>query len=110
MSPSPAVALIVVLLPACNRPVDEGLGDLGEGGIAPPATTDLDTGAQEASAGPTDVPRDVGTDEDASTGEDAPASMCGNGTIEGDEDCDGDELALQTCMTWGFLAGALACN
>ncbi|PKN45552.1 MAG: hypothetical protein CVU59_08730 [Deltaproteobacteria bacterium HGW-Deltaproteobacteria-17] len=35
--------------------------------------------------------------------------VCGNNLIEGDEVCDGTDLAGQTCITQGFTGGALAC-
>lgn len=39
-------------------------------------------------------------------------SVCGNGTIEGTEQCDGDNLGGQTCesVTWGSETGLLRCN
>ncbi|HOE82652.1 MAG TPA: hypothetical protein PK329_06805, partial [Myxococcota bacterium] len=36
--------------------------------------------------------------------------VCGNGAIEGGEDCDGSELGLATCVTEGFIGGLLGCN
>ncbi len=35
---------------------------------------------------------------------------CGNDMAEGDEQCDGTDLAGQDCVTQGFDAGDLACN
>jgi hypothetical protein len=39
-------------------------------------------------------------------------SVCGNGTIEGTEQCDGQNLNGQTCesLTWGSQTGVLGCN
>jgi len=37
-------------------------------------------------------------------------SVCGDGVIEGDEDCEGDDLAGQTCESLGFLGGELSCD
>lgn len=37
-------------------------------------------------------------------------SVCGNGTIDGDEQCDGSNLNGQTCSTRGFSGGSLSCN
>ena len=34
--------------------------------------------------------------------------VCGNGAIEGGEDCDGSELGSATCVTEGFTGGVLA--
>ena len=36
--------------------------------------------------------------------------VCGNGAIEGGEDCDGSELGSATCVTEGFTGGVLGCN
>jgi hypothetical protein len=38
------------------------------------------------------------------------AAVCGNGTLEGSEPCDGANLNGQTCQTQGFASGTLACN
>lgn len=42
----------------------------------------------------------------------AAATICGDGTIEEGEDCDGEELAGQTCegLGLGFTGGTLACS
>lgn len=37
-------------------------------------------------------------------------SVCGDGIIEGDEDCEGDDLAGHTCESLGFLGGELSCD
>lgn len=39
-----------------------------------------------------------------------PDDTCGDGQINGDEDCDGRELGGQTCAGLGFAGGALACG
>jgi hypothetical protein len=36
--------------------------------------------------------------------------VCGNGIIEGSEQCDGNNLNGNTCSTYGFLSGTLTCN
>ena len=38
------------------------------------------------------------------------SEVCGNKSIGGDEICDGDDLAGQTCQSRGFTAGDLACS
>lgn len=52
-------------------------------------------------------------DPDSSSTTDDPTTdtgaQCGNGTVDGDEQCDGDALADETCETQGFAGGALAC-
>ena len=37
------------------------------------------------------------------------AQRCGNGNVESPEQCDGSNLASQTCVTKGFVAGTLRC-
>jgi hypothetical protein len=112
----PVVALAFALLSACNHEIEEGIGDLGEGGIDPSATTEASASSGESSdASDETPPPDVGEAEastaPAETGDDDPIpSMCGNGMVDADEDCDQNDFGLQTCMTWGFLAGELACN
>jgi len=39
-----------------------------------------------------------------------PDVSCGDGELNGDEDCDGRELGGQTCVGLGFVGGALACG
>jgi subtilisin-like proprotein convertase family protein len=45
------------------------------------------------------------TDDTTTTGD-----LCGNGTVDDGEECDGDDLADQTCSTQSFDDGTLACN
>ena len=47
---------------------------------------------------------------DASTDTDAAAPMCGDGTVDEGEECDGTALDEQSCLTRGFEGGELACN
>ncbi len=37
-------------------------------------------------------------------------SICGNETIEGSEECDGDSLGGTTCVSQGYTSGTLTCN
>jgi len=39
-----------------------------------------------------------------------PAPTCGNGVVDGLEQCDGAELAGETCVTLGYARGTLACG
>jgi hypothetical protein len=36
--------------------------------------------------------------------------ICGNGKVEGDEECDVGTLNGKTCVTEGFAGGTLACG
>lgn len=36
--------------------------------------------------------------------------VCGNGVIEGAEQCDGDNLGITSCTTEGFYSGSIGCN
>jgi sulfatase modifying factor 1 len=54
------------------------------------------------------------TDTGTSLGETTSAATsanaeCGNGVIEGEEECDGDDWQGMTCQSFGFISGALAC-
>jgi len=40
----------------------------------------------------------------------AAATACGNGSVEGSEDCDFGDLAGDSCVTLGFAGGMLACG
>ena len=42
-------------------------------------------------------------------GEDAGPAVCGNGVAEGGEGCDGMDVRQQTCTSYGFDSGTLAC-
>jgi hypothetical protein len=39
-----------------------------------------------------------------------PEPDCGDGAIDGEEECDGDDLGVESCATLGFDAGELACS
>ena len=49
--------------------------------------------------------------EESSSGSEStgPGETCGNDAIDGDEVCDGDALADETCVSQGFDGGTLAC-
>lgn len=48
---------------------------------------------------------------DASVGsESTGATVCGNGIVEGDEECDGLDLVGEDCTTRGFASGILRCS
>lgn len=39
-----------------------------------------------------------------------PGPVCNDGKIEGDEQCDGDDLNQHSCQSLGYATGQLACN
>jgi hypothetical protein len=53
-------------------------------------------------------PSDGGADTSGSAGSDVPG--CGNGVVDADEECDGTDLAGQTCNSLYEALGTLACN
>ncbi|MGC4115606.1 MAG: hypothetical protein QM765_13575 [Myxococcales bacterium] len=70
---------------------------VGLAGCPGPATNDPDTGG---------ATKDTGVEKkDSGT-----ANPCGNGTIDGNEQCDGDALNSKTCVTEGFGGGNLGCK
>ena len=52
----------------------------------------------------------VNTDKPATTQTCTVAPVCGNGIIEGTEQCDASNLNSQTCVSKGFASGTLKCN
>ncbi|MEE8409459.1 MAG: hypothetical protein V3T05_07635, partial [Myxococcota bacterium] len=46
----------------------------------------------------------------APAGDSGPDSDCGNGSRGGDEACDGNDLAGESCTSAGYDSGTLACN
>lgn len=42
--------------------------------------------------------------------EDRTTAFCGNGRLEGDEQCDGEDLGGVTCESLGYLGGTLVCG
>ena len=63
-------------------------------------TTDTSTGAVDAESS-------TGGGEESSTG---PVVLCGNGMLDGPEECDGANLDAMDCTTLGFTGGALTCT
>jgi cysteine-rich repeat protein len=57
----------------------------------------------------TEAMPDAGRDAFVPTEPDA-APACGNGRIEGTEECEGADLGGETCVTQGYLDGTLRCS
>ncbi|MEM7160645.1 MAG: VCBS repeat-containing protein, partial [Myxococcota bacterium] len=87
-----------------------GCGDDGAG-------ANDDTGATDGSAatmgddGSGDETAADGTGGETQDGsDDGPSPNCGNGVIDDDETCDGDDLGGATCADFGGETGELSCN
>jgi len=48
--------------------------------------------------------------DDGAVGSDGEPAVCGNGSLDQGEACDGDEFGGQTCVSLGFDSGDLACT
>jgi hypothetical protein len=76
------------------------------------ATTDSDTDSGDTES--TDTGSGTGDPTDASDSEmtmsEVGGEMCGNGTIDGAEQCDGTELGGADCMAQGLAGGSLSCT
>lgn len=107
------VALLVTGLVGCTVDVDNP----SLSGPADPPTTTMTPGdeagtsegstSSDPSGDPSD-PTDPSGDPDSTTSEPTPAN-CGNGQLDADEDCDGNEFA-GSCEDFGFDGGELTCN
>ncbi|MCH9683922.1 MAG: proprotein convertase P-domain-containing protein [Deltaproteobacteria bacterium] len=106
----------LALGPACgdDSPVDPTSGNDSTSGDA--TTTGMSTGSLDSSSTSSDDPTTSGgttTDDPSSTTSTDPdttaGETCGNGMLDGDEECDGDELDGQDCEMQGFAGGELGC-
>jgi hypothetical protein len=74
------------------------------------ATTDGDTDSDtNATSGDSDTDSTDPTDPTDATVSEVGGEMCGNGTIDGAEQCDGIELGGADCLAQGLAGGSLAC-
>jgi hypothetical protein len=92
---------------------DDGTDDADDAddGDADDGATDADDDATDADDDATDADDDAtDADDDVVDADGDAGPECGDGVVEGDEICDGDELDGQTCSDEGFAGGALACN
>lgn len=80
-----------------------GTSGSGSGGQTDDTTGDSGTGSS------TDTGTDTtGTDSGSESSTDTGAT-CGDGAIDGDEECDGKDLGGQSCEGLGYDGGELAC-
>lgn len=68
-----------------------------------------DTGGSDTGGSPT-TGGTGGAGASGGSGGSGGATTCGNGVIDGAEECDGAELGAQTCVTLEFDEGTLACS
>jgi hypothetical protein len=111
--------LAVLALLACAGAEDDqpNGSSFGSGGSAAPTMPTMPgTSMTAPTTGLSDGSSDGGDDDDgppptsnASNDPSAPPSVCGNGVLEDDEACDGDDLGGKDCTSFGFDMGTLSC-
>lgn len=123
-SRSTSVVLVLVSSACSAGVIDDGTGGgaFGTASNATTASTTMTTGAtatgDSSGGGEGEGEGDVGSSMPADSGEAGSAvdssggvpASCGNDTREGDEVCDGTDLANATCADFGFDDGVLACD
>lgn len=102
------MSLLIVGCPDDPNPITSDSDPSGSSSSGGESTTlpDPDTGSSTA-VDPDTSTSSTTVDPDSSTGT---PDDCGNGSIDGTEVCDGDELAGESCMTQGFDEGTLGCR
>lgn len=84
---------------ADTEPIRPDMGDGGSGGLS----SGGDPGGTSTTTTTTTSTTDPGSTS-------APAQQCGDGVIEGTEECEGADLNGETCMSFGFNGGTLICS
>jgi len=109
-----------MFLGACAAEFNPDLDSFGETGSGTESdssdsgdtsTSGEDGGSETSdsgSAGDGDGDGDGGGDGDGDTG--GPEPYCGDDTVNGNEECDGDNMNGETCETQGFDFGTVSCN
>jgi hypothetical protein len=91
---------------------DDESGDMGHDGAS--GDGDASTGDGDPSTGDGDPSTGDGDpstgDGDPSTGDGDPGPVCGDGQVNGSEQCDGPNLGGQDCASLGYAGGTLACS
>lgn len=116
----PGIAMSVVLSFALACTFDSsGLDSTSAGpGVSSAGPSGPTTSASEAEATLSDASGDAaseggsgsGSDTASASGPTMPGPLCGNGAIDPGEDCDGAELAGESCESRGFADGTLLCS
>lgn len=112
------LSLMICLACAGSNDGDDGAASFG--GSQPTPTMPTMVTSASASLGGSDEAGDTGASEDDPTSGDPtndpsddpgePAPVCGNGLVEKDEACDGENLKNRECVDFGFDMGTLACD
>jgi hypothetical protein len=114
-----AVPCVLVLAVACNDDASNQFdtqSDQGDTatGTGTPADVPLDTGESADEEGDGDGDPTTGDgDGDPTTGDgdgDTGVPVCGNGTIDLGEQCDGAQLNGISCSDLGYSGGSLGCD
>jgi hypothetical protein len=123
-----ALAIVATVYSACffsaeSFPGDNATGTAGSGGIAcgnertDPGGGEICDGSDLGSADCESISQGfiggILACKDDCSGYDTTACIpltCGDGTIDGSDQCDGMNLDMQTCASQGFAAGTLACG
>ena len=72
-------------------------------------TLDTTISASDGTSDEGSTTGETSEDDTSGSGDDS-SPVCGDGTIEAGEDCEGDDLGGQTCASQGFLRGELGCT
>ena len=94
------LGVLFALTCACSEPVaaTTDAGSTGEPGTTSGSTTSGAPVTTTSTAGTTDAPTTTGDSSTGDPGFDPPAAVCGNGYLEGDEECDdGNDVADDGC-------------
>lgn len=118
MRPGIAMSVVLSFALACtfdSSGLESTSGGPGVSSVGPPGPT---TGASEADATLADPSGEVASAGESgssggtgsASGATMPGPLCGNGVIDPGEDCDGAELAGDSCQSHGFADGTLLCS
>ncbi len=112
--------MLAAACPSDPAPVDTTLPESSSSGDAMTMTTTAttesgSTSEVDTSSSSTDPTVDPTTESSSTDPTIAPEStgepaVCGDGVISGEEACDGDVFADDTCQTQGFMSGFLVCS
>ncbi len=91
-----------------KNPDTDGIFGSGTEGASTAGSEGDDT--EDPVAGTDDESDSDGGGDSGPGGSGATPATCGNGVVEGAEECDQNAFGLLTCLTYGFMAGTLVCQ